>query len=138
MELISEIGSGECERFQTLWYPCAHVVVACTTFNLNVEQYINDVYTLEFTLHIWGNEFPVLRDVSTWEVQPPAFEMFLDRSLRKKVNGLLTMMRIQNEMDIREEADPKRCTICRIVGHNRSKCLHGNVYTSQSSRSVGN
>ncbi|PPS05065.1 hypothetical protein GOBAR_AA15591 [Gossypium barbadense] len=34
-----------------------------------------------------GNEFPVLRDVSTWEVQPHAFEMLPDWSLRRRVKG---------------------------------------------------
>ncbi|PPR82841.1 hypothetical protein GOBAR_AA37876 [Gossypium barbadense] len=61
----------------------------CATYSLNAEQYIDDVYTLECMLHIWGNEFPVLRDVSTWEVQPPAFEMLPDRSLRRRIKEQL-------------------------------------------------
>ncbi|PPS20208.1 hypothetical protein GOBAR_AA00334 [Gossypium barbadense] len=113
-------------------------VGSCATYNLNAEQYIDDVYTLERTSRIWGNEFPVLRDVSTWEVQPPAFEIFPDRSLRRRIKGRPTTMRIRNGMDIREQVDPKRCTICRTVGHNRSKCPHSNVYTGQSSRSERN
>ncbi|PPR92699.1 hypothetical protein GOBAR_AA27973 [Gossypium barbadense] len=128
----------ECGMFQALRYPYAHVVAACATYSLNVEQYIDDVYKLERTLRIWGNEFPVLRDISTWEVQSPAFEMLPDRLLRRRVKGRPTITRIRNDMDVREQVDPKRCTICRTVGHNRSKCPHGNVYTSQSSRSERN
>ncbi|KAK5846579.1 hypothetical protein PVK06_002872 [Gossypium arboreum] len=119
----------ECGMFQTLRYLCAHVVAVCATYSLNAEQYIDDVYILECMLHIWGNEFPVLRDVSTWEVQPPAFEMLPDRSLCRRIKGRPTTTRIWNDMDIREQVDPKCCTICRIVGHNRSKCPHRNVYT---------
>ncbi|PPR99822.1 hypothetical protein GOBAR_AA20844 [Gossypium barbadense] len=111
---------------------------SCATYNLNAEQYIDDVYTLEHTLRIWGNEFPVLRDVSTWEVQLPVFEMLPDRSLRRRIKGRPTTTRIQNDMDIREQVDPKCCTICRTVGHNRSKCPHRNVYTGQSSQSERN
>ncbi|XP_016711801.1 uncharacterized protein [Gossypium hirsutum] len=128
----------ECGMFQALRYPCAHVVTACATYSLNVEQYIDDVYTLEHTLRIWGNEFPILRDISTWEVQSPAFEMLPDRSLRRRVKGRPTIARIQNDMDVREQVDPKRCTICRTVGQNRSKCPNGNVSTGQSSRSERN
>ncbi|XP_017613766.1 uncharacterized protein LOC108458881 [Gossypium arboreum] len=91
----------ECGMFQALRYPCAHVVAACATYSLNVKQYINDVYTLERTLRIWGNEFPVLRDISTWEVQSPAFEMLPDQSLRRRVKGRPTKTRIRNDMDVR-------------------------------------
>ncbi|XP_017604138.1 uncharacterized protein LOC108450882 [Gossypium arboreum] len=128
----------ECRMFQALRYPCAHVVAACATYSLNVKQYIDDVYTFERTLRIWGNEFPVLKDISTWEVQSPVFEILPDRSLRRRVKGRPTITRIRNDMDVREQVDPKRCTICRTVGHNRSKCPNGNVYTGQSSRSEKN
>ncbi|PPS09234.1 hypothetical protein GOBAR_AA11425 [Gossypium barbadense] len=110
----------------------------CATYSLNVEQYIDDVYTLERTLRIWGNEFPVLRDISTWEVQSPAFETLPDRSLRKRVKGRPTITRIRNDMDVKRQVEPKCCTICRTVDHNRNKCLHENVYTGQSSRSKRN
>ncbi|KAK5839550.1 hypothetical protein PVK06_008351 [Gossypium arboreum] len=85
-------------------------------------------------LRVWSNEFPILRDASTWEVQPPTFEMLPDWSLRRRVKGRPAIMKIQNDMDIREQVDPKHCTICRTVSHNRSKCHHENIYTGRSSR----
>ena len=57
----------ECRKFETLHYPCAHVVAACAKVNLDAEQYVDDVYTLERTLRVWENEFPVLPDLSTLE-----------------------------------------------------------------------
>ncbi|PPS02181.1 hypothetical protein GOBAR_AA18476 [Gossypium barbadense] len=64
-----DLRNRRCEygMFQTLRYPCAHVVAACATYSLNAEQYIDDVYTLERTLCIWGNEFLVLRDYQHWK-----------------------------------------------------------------------
>ncbi|KAK5840374.1 hypothetical protein PVK06_009271 [Gossypium arboreum] len=38
------------------------------------KQFIDEVYTLEHTLHVWENEFPVLPDLFTWEVPPMTFE----------------------------------------------------------------
>ncbi|PPD75172.1 hypothetical protein GOBAR_DD27909 [Gossypium barbadense] len=58
----------DCRRFQTLHYSCAHVVEACAKVSLSVEQFVDDVYTLERMLHVWENEFPVLHDLSTREV----------------------------------------------------------------------
>ncbi|XP_017635301.1 uncharacterized protein LOC108477308 [Gossypium arboreum] len=112
----------DCRRFQTLHYPCAHVVVACAKVNLNVEQFVDDVYTLERTLCVWENEFPVLPDLSRWEVPPTTFELVPDRGLRRNPRGRSQSSRIRNEMDIREKSDGKRCRLYRLAGHNRSKC----------------
>ncbi|PPD91592.1 hypothetical protein GOBAR_DD11472 [Gossypium barbadense] len=77
----------ECRRFETLHYPCAHVVAACAKVNLDAEQYVDDVYTLERTLRVWKNEFPVLPDLSTWEVLSMTFELLPDRGLRRNPRG---------------------------------------------------
>ncbi|PPD97295.1 hypothetical protein GOBAR_DD05686 [Gossypium barbadense] len=42
----------DCTRFQTLHYPCAHVVAACAKVGLNVELFIDEVYTIERTLRV--------------------------------------------------------------------------------------
>ncbi|XP_016707019.1 uncharacterized protein [Gossypium hirsutum] len=76
-----------CRRFETLHYPCAHVMAACAKVNLDVEQYVDDVYTLENTLRVWENEFPVLPNLSTWEVPPTTFELLPDRRLRRNPRG---------------------------------------------------
>ncbi|PPS05387.1 hypothetical protein GOBAR_AA15267 [Gossypium barbadense] len=96
---------------------------ACAKVNLNVEQFVDDVYTLERTLRVWENEFPVLPDLSTWEVPPTTFELVPNRGLRRNPRGHPQSSRIRNEMDIREKSDGKRCGLCRLAGHNRSKCL---------------
>ncbi|KAH1107050.1 hypothetical protein J1N35_010818 [Gossypium stocksii] len=92
----------DCRRFQTLHYPCAHVVATCAKVNLNVEQFVNDVYTLNRTLRVWKNEFPVLPNLSTWEVPPTTFELVPDRGLRRNSRGHRQSTRIHNEMDIRD------------------------------------
>ncbi|KAL1072459.1 hypothetical protein V6Z11_D11G155100 [Gossypium hirsutum] len=123
----------ECGIFQTLRYPCAHVHAACARAHLNVEQFNDEIYMLQRTLHIWGNGFPVMPDVSNWKVPPPAFEMVPDRSLRRHPKGRLQLMRIRNDMDVRKTGEPKLCTVCRTSGHNRSTCPHRVYISGQSS-----
>ncbi|KAK5784329.1 hypothetical protein PVK06_038852 [Gossypium arboreum] len=77
----------ECSRFQTLRYLCAHVNAACAYEKLDVKHFIDEVYMLQCTLHIWGNEFPVMPDVSNWEAPSFAFKMLLNRSLRRHPKG---------------------------------------------------
>ncbi|PPD83085.1 hypothetical protein GOBAR_DD19986 [Gossypium barbadense] len=107
-----------CRRFQTLHYPCAHVVSSCTKVSLNVEQFIDEVYTLECTLRVWENEFPVLLDLSTWEVPPTTFELVPYKGLRRNLKGHPQSSRIHSEMDIREKSERKLCGICRSASHN--------------------
>ncbi|XP_016679129.1 uncharacterized protein [Gossypium hirsutum] len=84
----------DCKRFETLHYPCMHVAAACAKVNLNVEQFVDDVYTLERTLRVWENEFPVLPDLSTWEVPPTNFELVPDRGIRRNLRGCPQSSRI--------------------------------------------
>ncbi|PPR99868.1 hypothetical protein GOBAR_AA20799 [Gossypium barbadense] len=87
-------------RFQTLYYPCAHVVAVCTKVSLNVEKFVDYVYTLERTLRACENEFPVLPDLSMQEVPPTTFELVPDKGLRRNPEGRSQSSRIHNEMDI--------------------------------------
>ncbi|KAK5773503.1 hypothetical protein PVK06_049809 [Gossypium arboreum] len=128
----------DCRRFQTLHYPCAHVVAACAKVSLNVDQFIDEVYTLERTLRVWENEFPVLPDLSTWEIPQTTFELIPDKGLRRNPRGRPQSSRIRNEMDIREKSDGKLCGVCRLASHNRSNCSLRNYQTGQSSRSDRN
>ncbi|XP_052485223.1 uncharacterized protein LOC128040496 [Gossypium raimondii] len=128
----------ECRRFKTFHYPCAHVVAACAKVNVNVEQYADDVYMLERTLRVWENEFPVLPDLSTWEVPLTTFELLPDRGLRRNPGGRPQSSRIRNKMDIKEKSDGKRCGICRLSGHSRNKCPNRNFHVGQSSGSGRN
>ncbi|PPD95991.1 hypothetical protein GOBAR_DD06976 [Gossypium barbadense] len=122
---VDEYGAiaGGSKHFITLHYPSVHVVVACAKVSFNVEKFIDDVYTLEHTLRVWENEFPVLPDLSTWEVPPMTFELVPDKGLQKNSKGRPQSSRIHNEIDIREKPDDKYCGLCRLAGYNWSKSL---------------
>ncbi|PPE01462.1 hypothetical protein GOBAR_DD01519 [Gossypium barbadense] len=89
-------------------------------------------YTVESMLCVWENEFPVLLDLSTWEVPLTTFELVPNKGLRRNPEGRLQSSRIHNEMDIREKSDEKLCGVCRVADHNRSKCPFRNYHVGQS------
>ncbi|PPD97484.1 hypothetical protein GOBAR_DD05482 [Gossypium barbadense] len=122
------------ERFQTLHYPCTHVVAACAKVSLNVEQFIDEVYTLEHMLRVWENKFPVLPDLSTWEVPLTTFELVPNKGLRRNTKGRPQSSKIHSEIEIRKKSDKKLCGVCRLADHNQSKCPLRNYHIGQSSR----
>ncbi|KAH1033241.1 hypothetical protein J1N35_045415 [Gossypium stocksii] len=128
----------DCRRFQTIHYPCTHVVAACAKVSLNVDKFIDEMYTLERTLRVWENEFSVLPDLSTWEVPRMTFELIPNKGLRRNPKGRPQSLRIRNEMDIREISEGKLCGVYRSAGHNRSKCPLWNYQTGQPLRSDRN
>ncbi|PPS16280.1 hypothetical protein GOBAR_AA04310 [Gossypium barbadense] len=96
----------------------------CVSANLNVEQYIDDIYTLQHTLCIWENEFPVLLDVSNWEVSPPVFELQPDLGLHRVPKGRAHVIRIHDDVDVNETVKPKRCKLCSTTGNTWPHCTY--------------
>ncbi|PPR98843.1 hypothetical protein GOBAR_AA21823 [Gossypium barbadense] len=43
----------DCGRFDTLRYPCAHVIAACQNLRLDPMSYVDDVYKLENMYNMW-------------------------------------------------------------------------------------
>ncbi|KAH1032613.1 hypothetical protein J1N35_044787 [Gossypium stocksii] len=84
---------------------------ACVRANINIEQFIDEIYTLQHTLRVWGNEFLVIPNVSNWEVPLPTFEIVSDCSLHRHPKGRPQSMRIRNDMDVKETGEPKLCTV---------------------------
>ncbi|PPD93960.1 hypothetical protein GOBAR_DD09011 [Gossypium barbadense] len=75
------------------------------------------------------------------KVPPPIFEVLPDCSLHRHPKGQLHMMRIRDDIDVRETNKPKHCGVCRTSVHNRSTCPHC-VYCAgqcagQSFRNIG-
>ncbi|PPS15782.1 hypothetical protein GOBAR_AA04798 [Gossypium barbadense] len=76
--------------------------------------------------------------VSFNEVPPTTFELVPNKGLHRNPKGRPQSFRIRNEIEIREKSDGKLCGVCRLAGHNRSKCPLQNYHIGQSLRSDRN
>ncbi|KAH1130652.1 hypothetical protein J1N35_002030 [Gossypium stocksii] len=66
----------------------------------DVEQLIDEVYTLQRTLHIWGNEFPIMSDVSNLKVSSLVFEMLSNHSLCRHPKGYFLDQKVLSYLDV--------------------------------------
>ncbi|KAK5825028.1 hypothetical protein PVK06_019830 [Gossypium arboreum] len=66
---------------------------------------------------------------------PSTFELVLDRNLNRKPKGHSHVIRIRNDMDIRETVDIKHCGVCKLTSHNQKKYPHRNYHPDELSRS---
>jgi hypothetical protein len=47
----------DCGEFQSLRYPCSHVIVSCAYCNVNCGAYIDPIYTLDYIYKVYRHEF---------------------------------------------------------------------------------
>ncbi|PPD76793.1 hypothetical protein GOBAR_DD26285 [Gossypium barbadense] len=132
----AEFYSRDLETFRVQEYISRHSGLPPRSYVVDLRNRQYEIYMLQRTLRIWGNEFPVIRDVSNWEVPPPALEMVPDSSLCRHLKDRPQSTRTRNDMDVRETGEPKLCTVCRTSRLNRSTCSHCVYVSGQSSRNV--
>ncbi|XP_016195949.1 uncharacterized protein LOC107637004 [Arachis ipaensis] len=56
----------DCGYFQTLHYPCAHALAACTHARLDWQCYVDDVYRVENVFRVYQMEFSPLPNEEVW------------------------------------------------------------------------
>ncbi|PPE01692.1 hypothetical protein GOBAR_DD01274 [Gossypium barbadense] len=64
-----------------------HVFVEDVKDAMVANRWMARLMTIKCTLRIWENEFPILPDLSTWEVPPTIFELVPDKGLRRNLKG---------------------------------------------------
>ncbi|KAK5824575.1 hypothetical protein PVK06_019355 [Gossypium arboreum] len=52
----------DCEIFDALRYPCAHVIAACQNLCLDPMTYVNQVYKIEYMYYVYRHVFPPIPD----------------------------------------------------------------------------
>jgi len=87
----------DCEEFQALRLPYAHVVV-CLTCHLQLTTFIDPIYSLQYILKAYGVEFHPVQNEDYWFTYVgPNF--IPDPPMCHKESGRPTTNRIHNEID---------------------------------------
>ena len=119
--------SCDCGQFQALRLPCLHAIAACVFCNLNYDDFVDPVYKLENIFKVYQHHFHSLGSEDTWPQYLDSYFMS-DPSKRRLTSGKPTTTRIHNEMDEPIPNRPKKCSLCRSEGHNRTNCPYKQVH----------
>ncbi|KAL5132855.1 Protein PHYLLO, chloroplastic [Glycine soja] len=110
--------------------PCLHAIATCVFCNLNYDDFVDPVYKLENIFKVYQHHFHSLGSEDTWPQYLGSYFMS-DPSKRRLTSGKPTTTRIHNEMDEPISNRPKKCSLCRSKGHNRTNCPYKQMTTEQ-------
>ncbi|RYQ95966.1 hypothetical protein Ahy_B08g091374 [Arachis hypogaea] len=116
----------DCGLFQSLYFPCHHVVAACVAASVKWSLYVHSVYLQSAVFKVYETEFPLIPNEKLW------LEWFETRlrpnlAMRRKATGKPVLTRFRNEMDEGERQE-KRCGLCRQIGHTKD-AVQTNLHT---------
>ncbi|XP_039129077.1 uncharacterized protein LOC120265263 [Dioscorea cayenensis subsp. rotundata] len=111
----------DCGAFQTLHFPCRHVLAACSHIRLHWEEYVDNVYRLQTVFNVYHKEFEPISNKGYWNPYNGP-RLCPNITMRRPTKGRPKSTRIRNEMDIREGVQRKRCGLCRNEGYSRRNC----------------
>lgn len=111
----------DCGKFQTLHFPCSHVIAACASVHVDYMQFVDPVYKLENIFNVYRQEFQVVGNEGYWP-QYDGPQLLHNPEMQRARHGRPRSTRIRTEMDMREEGHPKHCSLCKSVGHSRRTC----------------
>jgi zinc finger SWIM domain-containing protein 3 len=111
----------ECGDFQNEKYPCQHAVACCKYGGVNWGLYVDQVYTTEELIKLYGTRFLPIGHRDNWPVfNGPRIEP-KPESLRDG-KGRPVANRFPNTMDYAQNRRGRKCGNCRQYGHRRDTC----------------
>ncbi|XP_075633689.1 uncharacterized protein LOC142606185 [Castanea sativa] len=120
-----------CQKWKLYKIPCSHVIAVCIRYRHDVEQYIDQCYSVDALFRSYAPVFPVLKDRLSWP-DPEETRRVLPNPQLIREKGRLVSTRIRNEMDEggkrprttpwKEGGRKVQCGLCNQEGHNRRTC----------------
>ncbi|KAF7825054.1 hypothetical protein G2W53_016218 [Senna tora] len=110
----------DCGEFQSLRFPCVHVLAVCSYLNHEHELYVDPIYKLHNIVAAYIYPFHPVAGEEYWPEVPGHRLRPNPAALRPP--GRPRSTRIHNEMDWKEPGEKPKCSLCRGEGHNKKKC----------------
>ncbi|RYR16366.1 uncharacterized protein [Arachis hypogaea] len=111
----------DCGYFQVDRFPCRHVFACYANQCLDWQVYVHEVYRMDEIRKVYRARFKPLGNPTTWPVYGGP-RMIPNPSFKRVTKGLSKQTRFLNEMDTRSMRGPRRCRLCCVEGHSRSRC----------------
>ncbi|XP_029152384.1 uncharacterized protein [Arachis hypogaea] len=111
----------DCGYFQALHYPCRHALVYCAYARLTWSTYVHEMYRLNSVFDVYRMGFTPPIPEGFW----PPYDgptVIPNPAKRRASEGRPRTTRIQTTMDEAVPNRPKRCGLCRKLGHTRMRC----------------
>ncbi|RYR02951.1 hypothetical protein Ahy_B06g081778 [Arachis hypogaea] len=109
------VGTCECGLFQTLHYPCRHVLAGCAAASIKWAPYVHPEAVQGVRNGVSSDTGRVPMAGVVWT------RLRLNPLMRRKAIGRPVFTRFQNDID-EVERQEKQCGLCRQAGHTRRAC----------------
>ncbi|KAF7813922.1 uncharacterized protein G2W53_034898 [Senna tora] len=107
-------------EFQSLRFPCVHVLAVCSYLNHEHELYVDPIYKLHNIVAAYSYPFHPVAGEEYWPEVPG--QRLRPNPAVLRPPGRPRSTRIHNEMDWKEPGEKPKCSLCRGEGHNKKKC----------------
>ncbi|CAL1392259.1 unnamed protein product [Linum trigynum] len=115
-------GACSCQKYQGRGIPCSHAMAVIKHRSKDPRHFVSSFFNIDSQKSSYCTSFRALPDEAYWPVYE-GMVIIPPIGLRQET-GRPRVKRIPNEMDQsgRPPRGPRRCSICKLPGHDKRKC----------------
>ena len=108
-----------CREFELDHYPCVHAAAACRFRNISFYLFCSEYYTVSAWRDCYAPTIYPLDDRRLWQAPPEITDRVV---LPPNVRRAPGRPRTQRILSRGEDRPHRRCSRCKVLGHNRQTC----------------